>query len=228
MRDERGRSAVNGGERGGSRGVWHRLGVARSANRVGPYTRSSRQNEADSLEDHRRSRDVFAAMEKALADAMAAAGYHVVNELRAGRSLTTNCLRPFAATSPNSFRSWADCTGEPAYTCPCRSQEPRVARSVLTLPRIPTSSSSRRGTDNRQPTTKCGRVLRRARTGLPGIPRHACGVTSGCGCGAGGAVRATRSAALRARSAALCASTSGVGLRPRPSARRMSATCALR
>lgn len=37
--------------------------------------------EAESLENHHRRRDIVAAMEKALAEAMAAAGYRVINEV---------------------------------------------------------------------------------------------------------------------------------------------------
>jgi len=37
--------------------------------------------QADSVEGHRGPRDVVAAMEKALAEAMVAAGYHVINEV---------------------------------------------------------------------------------------------------------------------------------------------------
>jgi hypothetical protein len=37
--------------------------------------------EAESLEEHRRTRDVVAALEKALAEAMSAAGYEVINRV---------------------------------------------------------------------------------------------------------------------------------------------------
>ena len=59
--------------------------------------------EAQSVEEHRRSRDLVAAFEKALADALSAAGYHVMNPVHCRMPLDNELFATVRAAFAQHF-----------------------------------------------------------------------------------------------------------------------------
>lgn len=59
--------------------------------------------EAESVEEHRRARDVIAALEKALADAMSTVGYHVINPVHCRMKLDDELFTTVRAAFAQHF-----------------------------------------------------------------------------------------------------------------------------
>lgn len=80
-----------------------KLGVELNASEFRLVAHGPIIDEAESVEDHRRARDVVAALEKALADAMSAAGYNVINPVHCRMTLDDELFNTVRAAFSRHF-----------------------------------------------------------------------------------------------------------------------------